>query len=108
MAGETEGLLNASRRVQKLEAELKRAKTLAEREAIKPRRGRGAGGRMTEKSDELDEPLTIKFSRVGEWWTATVQTPNGMLVGSGPTREAAQEELDWLMLHRSEKSIPPG
>jgi len=68
----------------------------------------GAGGGMTEKSDEPDEPLTIKFSKVGEWWTATVQTPNGMLVGSGPTREAAQEELDWLMLHRSEKSIPPG
>jgi hypothetical protein len=37
MAGATEGLLNASRRVKKLEAEMKRAKTFAEREAIKPR-----------------------------------------------------------------------
>ena len=63
---------------------------------------------MTEKPDEPVELLTVKFAKVGAWWTATVQTPDGTLVGSGPTRELARDDLDWLLLHRSEKVRPPG
>jgi hypothetical protein len=61
---------------------------------------------MTGKSDDA-EPLTIKYTKAGEWWTATVQTPEGTLVGSGPTRELARDDLDWILVHRSEKR-PPG
>ena len=52
--------------------------------------------------NEPDDPLTIKFAHVGNWWTATVQTPEGTLVGSGPTRELARDDLDWFLLSRSE------
>ena len=62
----------------------------------------------TEKPEEPDEPLTIKYGKAGAWWTATVQTPEGTLVGSGPTREQAHDDLDWLLLHRSERRRCPG
>ena len=60
-----------------------------------------------DKRDDDPEPLTIKYTKAGEWWTATVQTPAGMIVGSGPTRELARDDLDWILMHRSEKT-PPG
>jgi hypothetical protein len=63
---------------------------------------------MTEEADEPDEPLTIKYAKVGEWWTATVKTPEGTVVGSGPTRELARDDLDWLLLHGSGRGVPPG
>ena len=49
----------------------------------------GRGGRCT-MTDEPERPLTIKYAQAGEWWTATVQTPDGTFVGSGPTRALAQ------------------
>jgi hypothetical protein len=49
-----------------------------------------------------DEPFTVKFKQAGEWWTATVKTSDGTIVGTGPTRELARDDLDWLLLHRSQ------
>ena len=61
------------------------------------------GGVAFGAMDETDQPLTIKFVRVGDWWTATVETPDGTIVGSGPTRELAR--VDWLLLNRAK--APP-
>ena len=63
---------------------------------------------MTEKPDEPDKPLTIRYVQTGEWWTATVQMPDGILVGSGPTRELARDDLDWILLRRSEGGAGQG
>jgi hypothetical protein len=58
--------------------------------------------------EKPDDPLTVKFAQVGDWWTATVETPDGTLVGTGPTRQTAQDDLDWLLMRRSEKTVPQG
>jgi hypothetical protein len=69
--------------------------------------------RRTEAADGIagiEKPvdrLTIKYAQVGAWWTATVHTPDGTLVGTGPTRQLAQDDLDWLLMSRSEKADPP-
>ena len=59
---------------------------------------------MTEKPDD---PLTVKFEKVGEWWTATAKTPDGTVVGSGPTRELASDDLDWILMRRSQNKMDP-
>lgn len=63
--------------------------------------------RRVAMEEKPDDPLMIRFTQAGDWWTATVETPAGTLVGSGPTRELARDDLDWLLVRRSEKGAPP-
>ena len=60
-----------------------------------------------EQPDEPDEPFTVKFAQAGEWWTASVKTPDGTIVGTGPTRELARDDLDWILMRHSETDSSP-
>ena len=58
-------------------------------------------------AEKPSDPLTIKFADVGGgWWSATVETPDGWLIGTGPTLQLARDDLDWLLLHRPKTTDP--
>ena len=60
-------------------------------------------GERSDAMENADDPLTVRFEKVGGWWRATVRTPDGVLVGTGPTEEMARDDLDWILMHRSER-----